>query len=670
MHRTDFVCGHVDAYTVESDENSDSPETFSGSAAEQPVLRRLPQSLVNRIAAGEVVERPASAVKELLENALDAKATRISVYVEGGGRNLIRVQDDGHGMSSRDLPLSVERHATSKLPKEDLVQIHDLGFRGEALASIGAVSRLQIVSRRRDTSSAYAICVAGGKVDDVRPTSAGFSSGTMVEIGDLFFATPARLKFLRSERSESEAIEDIVRRLAIAWAEVTFRLQIEGRRPRVFQVQASGQDRCAEQAGKQIEVPESASTFARCLRFRVGEVLGKDFLENALPILAVREDCRLSGFVSLPTWSRARNMMQYIFVNRRPLHDRMLSGVLRAAYGDLIAQGRFPAAALFLELDSRLVDVNVHPAKTEVRFRHPERVRSLLITSVRHALAEAGHRVAESSHRVATSFRSSFSPARSSDTSQVQPVDSVRRAHDVRALPAPQAPLRGRFAPQENFSSTKDATPNPAPPEQIPLDDTLVQESDRPLGVAVAQVYDTYILSQTATGIILVDQHAAHERLMYEKVKEQLLGKGVRRQGLLIPEVVEMEESLVRRLHDKAEVLARLGLAFEQFGAGALLIRETPAILGSVDVQALLRDLSDCVLEADAKQLLEEKLFAVCSVFACHRSIRAGRQMNHEEMNALLREMERSAFSGQCNHGRPSWISLKKEDLEKLFGRR
>jgi DNA mismatch repair protein MutL len=608
-------------------------------------IRRLPETLVNRIAAGEVVERPAAAVKELVENALDAGASRIDVVVRDGGRSLIAVTDDGCGMDRDELELAIERHATSKLPGEDLLNISTLGFRGEALPSIGAVSRLTITSRTQGSDTAWSIAVEGGAKGRVAP--AAHQQGTRVEVRDLFYATPARLKFLKQPRTEFDHAVDAVERLAMAHPHVSFTVADEGRTP-------------VRLSAAQGELLDARLT-------RLGALMGREFSDNSIPVVAERAQVRLSGHIGLPTLNRPTARHQYLFVNGRPVRDKLLVGAVRGAYADFLARDRHPMLALFLEIHPEEVDVNVHPAKAEVRFRDSALVRGLIVGALRNALSQAGHRA---SNTVATATLDAFSPHVTAPTPTTTPppsdfrygFSSGRSTYVPRdlaeAVSAYQAPLTG-------FSATPSARPAssvmPAPDEPPP---------EHPLGAARAQVHNTYIVAQTADGIVIVDQHAAHERLVYERVKQALIEGGVKRQGLLIPEVVELDESSAARLVARAPELADLGLILEPFGDGCVVVREFPALLGKTDIQGLVRDLADELAELGDTLSLRERLDAVCSTMACHGSVRAGRSLNQDEMNALLRQMEATPHSGQCNHGRPTYVELKLSDIERLFGRR
>ncbi|MDM7932575.1 DNA mismatch repair endonuclease MutL [Tabrizicola sp.] len=601
----------------------------------RPEIRQLDEAAINRIAAGEVVERPASAVKELVENALDAGAGRIQIDIADGGQTLIRVTDDGCGMTPEDLPLALSRHATSKIDGSDLLDIRSFGFRGEALPSLGAVGRLTITSRSLGHDAAQIAC-EGGRLSPVRP--AALTRGTVVELRDLFYATPARLKFLRSDRAEVQAIVDVVRRLAMAEPQVGFTLR-----------DVSGAD------SRQLfrADPQQGDLFAS-LEGRLTGILGRDFTENALRIDAERDGLRLQGLAALPTYSRGSSAQQYIFVNGRPVQDRMLYGALRVAYFDVLSRDRHPAAVLNLIADPQRVDVNVHPAKAEVRFREPDAARSLIITALKSALTGAGHRA---SSTVGAATLQAFRPVYQMDRPS-QP--SLSRAFAFQA-PDPMAPNTLGFAeaPQAAAFTAED-------PAQ-PFDAGAAQH---PLGAARAQLHENYIVAQTANGIVIVDQHAAHERLVYERLKRQMAETGIRAQALLIPEIVELSPTDAARLLDHAPALAAVGLGIEAFGGSAIAIRETPAILGPVNAEALVRDILDELSDAGDSNLVQAKIDAILSRMSCHGSVRSGRQMRPEEMNALLREMEATPLSGQCNHGRPTYVELSLADIERLFGRR
>lgn len=607
-------------------------------------IRRLPPEVVNRIAAGEVVERPASAVKELVENALDAGARRIEVQVEGGGLSRILVADDGRGLAPDELALAVERHATSKLEPDDagdvdLLRINTLGFRGEALPSIGSVARLTI-SARAPGGEGHAIRVEGGATAPVAPAPFPGPHGARVEVRDLFYATPARLKFMKSERAENQAVAEEVKRQAMAHEAVAFSLDLDGRKVLRLPAERPGvEGRLARLAG----------------------LLGSEFEANALLIDQARDGVRLSGYAGLPTYSRGNAAHQYLFVNGRPVRDRLLQGALRGAYADFLARDRHPLAALYLELDPMLVDVNVHPAKAEVRFRDPALVRGLIVGALRHALAGAGHRAATTiAGQALGGFRA--------------PEGVGRGVWGVGEAGAPPSILPGLNHRSARVEPLEPHTPRPTPDTpgapHPPPHAAAPADIDFPLGAARAQVHGTYIVAQTRDGVVIVDQHAAHERLVYERMKAQMAAGAVARQALLVPEVVRLDPAEAERVAEAAPQLAELGLVVEGFGPGAVLVRETPALLGETDVQALVRDIADDLTENGQALALKERLGEVCGTMACHGSVRAGRRLTAPEMDALLREMEATPHSGQCNHGRPTYVELKLADIERLFGRR
>ena len=605
-------------------------------------IRQLSPETVNRIAAGEVIERPASVIKELVENAIDAGARQIEVVAIAGGLSLLRVVDDGSGMSADDLAIAVERHATSKLAEDDLFDIRTLGFRGEALPSIGSIAHLTIQSRLRGSAAGSALTVDRGAKGEVGP--AALNVGTIVEVGELFSATPARLKFLKSERSETMAVGEVVKRLAMAHPEIGFELTTGDRT---------------------LSLPRTSATPEGHLA-RLGRIMGREFIDDALRIERTKEGLTLSGFAALPTLHRADVGLQFLCVNGRPVRDKLLLGAVRAAYGDLLPKGRQPLFALFLDLDPRAVDVNVHPAKAEVRFREAGAVRSLMINALRHALEEAGHRAsAFGGQRTLEVLAAAASPP---DTAQRPPLVLGTRGtghtfQHIAARPsfmtpgfaeAMQAPLEALLAP-----SARAATDLPSP-----------ELTRRPLGAARAQLHGTYIVAQTDDAVVIVDQHAAHERLVYERMKAALANGGIARQGLLIPEIVTLDPDEVAALDDAAPELAELGLVLEAFGRDAVAVRETPALLGQADIQGLVKDLAAEIVADETRTALKARLEAVAATMACHGSVRAGRRLQVDEMNALLREMEATPHSGQCNHGRPTYVELKLADIERLFGRR
>ncbi|MDJ0930235.1 DNA mismatch repair endonuclease MutL [Breoghania sp.] len=644
-------------------------------------VRQLSETVINRIAAGEVIERPASVVKELVENALDAGASRIEIVTAAGGKTLMRITDDGLGMTAADLALAVERHCTSKLAENDLMDICTLGFRGEALPSIGAVARLTIATRNESEPHGWEISVDGGEKSEVMPSA--LNRGMRVEVRDLFFATPARLKFLKSDRAETAAITEVVKRIALVHPHVRFSL--------------SGPDR-----RQPFDLPAATGSDARLVR--IGQVLGSDFVDNAMAIEAEREGVRLSGFAGLPTYHRANALQQFFFVNGRPVRDKQLLGALRGAYSDVLARDRHPIVVLDIDLDPHQVDVNVHPAKANVRFRDGQLVRGLIVGSIKRALVEAGHRASTTGGHEALDFarpngidprgrptagysgagagyRSGYvTPARPSGDAQdwrlsafcplqggagegagAATLEAARG--DVVAMSFGGSDLAEEQVPFSGFNGLSADTRADA----APLDHEV---EARPLGAARAQIHANYIVAQTEDGLVIVDQHAAHERLVYERLKEALAAKGVSSQMLLIPEVVELPQEDVNRLLERADELSECGLVLEGFGPGAVAVRASPALLGDTDIRGLVRDIADDIADMNAATRLCERLDHVAATMACHGSVKSGRRLRPEEMNALLREMEATPLSGQCNHGRPTWIELKLADIEKLFGRR
>ncbi len=605
-------------------------------------IRRLEPVLIDQIAAGEVIERPAAAVKELVENALDAGATRIGVEIESGGRRLIRITDDGAGMTAADLALAVERHATSKLPNGDLMEIKTLGFRGEALPSIGAVSRLELLTRAAGQESGASIRIEGGAKHAVKP--AAMAKGTRIEVRDLFFATPARLKFLKGDRAEGQAVAQVVKRLAMAHPAVRFSFSGEGAAN--FDYTASG------------NTPDG-----RLLR--LGQVLGAEFRDNAVEVDAVREGLAITGFAGLPTFHRATSQEQYLFVNNRPVRDKLLVGAVRAAYADYLPGDRHPVLALFVMIHPAEVDVNVHPAKTEVRFRDPGLVRGVLIAALRTALLAGAQRAST------TGGDRTLAALAAQPMMGRPPVGGYSQAY--------RPPGGGQWqnswaAPQPGFSEAPqaafDATGAPMADPRAHLSDASPEMMAMPLGAARAQLHDSYILAQTDDGVVIVDQHAAHERLVYERLKKQRAARAIPRQLMLIPEIVELDPADAARLAEAGPMLEALGLALEGFGPGAVAVREVPSAIAGGDIRGLVQDIADNLAEWGGPLALERAADHVLATFACHHSVRAGRRMKPEEMNALLREMETTPGSGQCNHGRPTYVELKLADIERLFGRR
>lgn len=618
-------------------------------------LRRLPDNIVNQIAAGEVVERPASAVKELVENSIDAGADRIDVVMRNGGRSLITITDNGKGMTPDELELCFERHATSKLPDEDLVNIQHLGFRGEAIPSIASVSRMSIATRTADDDSGWRLLVEGGKRSEIEP--AALSKGTRVEVRDIFYATPARLKFLKSERAEFGAALDVMRRLAMAYPAIAFSLSDEKRTA--------------------LKVSAAQGDLFEAWLDRLGAIMGREFSENALKIDAERNGVVLSGYAGVPTFNRGNATMQFMYVNGRPVKDKLFTGSVRAAYMDLLARNRHPLMALFLEVPSDLVDVNVHPAKAEVRFRDSGGVRGLIIGALRNALAANGH---QASSTVGTQALSAFEPQIQPFHMQSRPAQQVGMGNWAAVHPsqlssgvadeaaAYHAPLVGGMA---DDGGSMPMQPSAPPPVYGGAGIEHVQDLEMyPLGAARGQLHETYIVAQTQDGMILVDQHAAHERLVMERMKKAFAEKTMNRQLLLLPDVVEIDEVAAERVCSRAEELAEMGLVIEPFGNGAIVVRETPAMLGTCDVKGLIQDLADDLAEFDTALSLKDRIDDVFATMACHGSVRAGRRLTIEEMNALLREMEVTPHSGQCNHGRPTYVQLKLAEIEKLFGRR
>ena len=601
-------------------------------------IRVLPEHMINVIAAGEVIERPASVVKELLENAIDAGASQISIMLENAGKTKIVINDNGCGISSQDLALAIERHATSKLPGDDLSDVATLGFRGEALPSIGAIAKLTITSRMAGAEAAWQIEVHGGKKSAVHPAS--LNPGTMVEVGDIFFATPARLKFLKSDATELAHIIDIVNRLALIAPKIGFSVQ---HRERSLLRYAKIQDNLL---GTDLYQP------------RVLQVIGQEFISNSLTVEAQREELKLWGFIGLPTYHRSNSQEQYFFVNNRPVRDRQLQAAIRVAYQDVLPHDRYPATILYLEMPSDQLDVNVHPAKTEVRFRQADRVRSLIISSLRSRLMQNDVKTANTIGQQAIDY--------------FKPNAAVQNPGLVFAEKAPAQQFswnasRASFATQDNtFYPPQDNSPASAPGASA----LSSVEPEYFLGRAVAQIHRTYIVAQTEEKVVIVDQHAAHERLIYEKMKNGLQAEGVKRQALLIPEVVNLPQGRAAIFIEKAAELSKLGLTIEPFGVDAVLVREIPALLGREDITQTILDLAEQIFENGESWIIQNHLNEICGTLACHSSIRAGRMLSLNEMDALLRQMEQTPNSSQCNHGRPTYIELKREDMEKLFGRR
>ena len=621
-----------------------STDTISN-AVEKYRIRRLPNGLINKIAAGEVIERPASAVKELVENSIDAGATKIEIIMRNGGRTFISVTDNGCGMSKQDLVLAVERHATSKLPTDNLDNISTFGFRGEALPSIGAVSRLTIKTRSKDMDTGWSINVTGGDIEAVVPSSVKI--GTQVEIRDLFYATPARLKFLKTDRTETGRTIEVIRRIAMVNPNISFTLN-DGTRTNI------------RFNGAQGNLPNIQLS-------RIGEVLGRDFEENSLLIEAEREGFILTGYAGLPTLNRRTSSHQFLFVNGRPVQDKLVYGAVRAAYSDFLAYDRHPFVVLFLDAPKSTLDVNVHPAKSEVRFQEPGLVRGLIIGALKKTLTEAGYQTSSTVSNAALGILNK-------SISKISPTGVRSPGHSYKTRePSQDNYLPSSFANNEIANRHLDLNSAPMARTDSPShqsSESLNEIASFPLGAAQAQLHKNYIVAQTNEGLVIVDQHAAHERLVYEKMKIDLKEGGIKRQVLLIPEVVDLEHVKIQRLLELKDDFARLGLILEKFGEGAILVREIPSILGDINVKNLVIDIADELEEFGSSTILEDKLGHICGTIACHSSVRSGRTLRVEEMNALLREMEATPHSGQCNHGRPTYVELKLSDIEKLFGRR
>ncbi|MDC0880580.1 DNA mismatch repair endonuclease MutL [Hellea sp.] len=610
-----------------------------------PIIREMPTETVNRIAAGEVVERPASVIKELVENSIDAGASQIDIFYDGGGLGLISVTDNGSGMSENCLSVAIKRHATSKLLPDsegnwDLLNINTMGFRGEALPSIASVSRLQIKSQLKNAKNSWKITVEGGQQSSVAPAPRLIHHGTQVTVKDLFYATPARLKFMKSERSESLAISDNVKRLAMANPSIGFKLSNIKRT--LFNVQKNQNDQKARLS-------------------RLASILGEDFTSNSILIDKIRDEISLSGYAGLPTYSRGNTQHQFLFVNGRPVRDKILHGAVRGAYQDFLARDRHPIVALYIDLPNDHVDVNVHPSKNEVRFRNPGLVRGLIVSALRHSLAAAGHRASTTTSHFALGKMQTGENQYTFQRNYNNPSNNATIRFDgsiyAESTLSQDTPYPTNYGFSAKFENNKEYN--------------IEQDNDLyPLGIARAQLHETYIISQTQDGIIIVDQHAAHERLVYEKMKASLEGQGIERQTLLIPEIVELSDADVQRLLDRKGELKDMGLSFEGFGEGAVAVSETPSLLGEMNIQKLMQDLADDISEYDEALSLKEKFEHVCGTMACHGSVRAGRILNNDEMNSLLRQMENTPHSGQCNHGRPTYVELKLADVERLFGRR
>lgn len=612
-----------------------------------PHIRTLPDPLISQIAAGEVVERPANVIKELVENALDARASRIVVTTEQGGKNYMAVVDNGTGMSAKDLELAVRRHTTSKLPDDHLYNIHSFGFRGEALASVGSVARLCITSRQQGAKTGHQIKVEGGIASSVTPQAA--NQGTKIDVRDLFHATPARLKFLKSDRAEAQAINQVMKRLALAHADVHFTLDGSDRQPLYWPAQCDVEGRMA----------------------RVRTIVGHEFADSALELDRQKPGMHLYGYAGLPTLNRANSLGQYFFVNGRPVQDRLFSMAVRAAYADVIQRGRYPMAVLFLDIDPEMVDVNVHPAKSEVRFQDPGHVRGLVIKTIQTALTEASPRTGAN---VASATLKAFKPetarpvlAAGFEALKFSGADFAPTARAPMHETAALSVQTGFKDVAEHKSGAHDETV--AAPCGVDTLHTLENLAQHPLGAAIGQIHENYILAQSQEGLVLVDQHAAHERLVYERLKAQLHKGRVAGQHLLIPDIVRLNEEAQGALLENREELAQLGLEIEAFGAQEIAVNQTPALLGEVVCTQLLNDIADEILSHEKSDILQRRLDAIASRMACHGSVRSGRRLKIEEMNQLLRDIEHTPLASQCNHGRPTFISLSLKDIERLFGR-
>ena len=592
----------------------------------------LSPTTINRIAAGEVIERPASAIKELVENALDAGATQIDIVLHQGGRNLVSIMDNGCGMTKDELEMAVERHTTSKLDEAHLDDIRHFGFRGEALPSIGSVSRLTITSRARGSDTAWSLTINGGDKQSAIP--AAHPQGTHIEVRDLFFATPARLKFLKTERTEVQYAVEMIEKLAMAHPHVGFTLATENR--------------------SYLKLAAVSEEIEGARLARLGDILGHEFLDNAVPVFSAQDGVIAEGFAGLPTFNRNTTIAQYLYVNNRPVRDKVLMGAAKAAYQDLLARDRHPVMVLFLTIPSAEVDVNVHPTKAEVRFRDSGLIRNVMMRALKQGLSTASH---QASTTVAANTLSAFVP-RSVPSFNAPSYVAEKSPPSFRHYAAPSASL---FTPAENAPSVK-----VQPQEET----ATITVEEYPLGLARCQLHNTYVVAQTDDSIVIVDQHAAHERLVYEKMKKALQDKGMARQYLLLPEIVELGQEAVDGLLKHQQTLAQLGLVFEVFGEKSLIVRETPSLLGTTNVASLMKDLAGDIHEYGEALSLGELLEHICGTLACHNSVRAGRVLSNHEMNALLREMETTPYSGQCNHGRPTYVELKLTDIEKLFGRR
>ena len=605
-------------------------------------IKILSNSTINKISAGEVIERPSSAVKELVENSIDAGATKIEIILECAGKNLITIKDNGIGMSKEELELAIQRHATSKLDEDDLLNINSFGFRGEALPSIGAISKFKITSKQRGSDVAHSLSIIGGKLEPT--TSATGNEGTIIEVRDLFFATPARLKFLRTDRTELNTSINIVKKIAIAHPAIAFTLTHDGK--------------------ELIKVRRQTGTLEESIKNRIAEIISNEFIENAAVVSFARDDIEIYGHTSLPTYNRASAEDQFLFINNRPVKDKILNIALRVAYQDYLARDRHPVSALFLKVKPHFVDVNVHPAKTEVRFHDPNLIRGMVISAIKDALNNSSHRVSTTPSVAAVNYMQSGR----------QTSNFKERSNSQTRFQMPTARFNAPPTPRVDYALSQTDLLVESKPQSIVEEEVMAKQevlSNFPLGAAKAQLHGTYIISQTDDSIIITDQHAAHERIGYEKIKEQIEKNGLIKQRLLIPEIVELpDEMRADALNDNKETLAQLGLTIEKFGDKSIIVSEMPSLVGDVNPLQLILDLADHFSELGENIALTELIEHVTETYACHYAIRAGRKLKAEEMNELLRQMENTPFSGQCNHGRQTYVELKLKDIEKLFGRK
>ncbi|WP_345096879.1 DNA mismatch repair endonuclease MutL [Bartonella acomydis] len=610
-------------------------------------IRHLSENIINQIAAGEVIERPANVVKELVENAIDAGATRIEIITANGGKNFIKVSDNGYGIPADQLILAVSRHCTSKIT-DDVHNICFLGFRGEALPSIGSVAKLKLISRTQDAESAAEIIVTAGKIVGPKPAAANL--GTIVEVRDLFFVTPARLKFMKTDRAETNAITDMVKRIAIAFPHIRFSL--------------SGADRTS------MELPATENNTQGQLH-RITQIIGKEFAANSIALNAERESVHLTGFTCLPSFNRSNSLHQFAYVNGRPVRDKFLFGAIRGAYADVMTRDRYPVSILFIDLPPSDVDVNVHPTKADVRFRDQGLIRGLIIGAIHEALHQAGVRPTLTRSEAMLAAFQIQQPLKKFKNTDLSSSYSLQPHHFASPSMVHQPlDMNSSFGLKEDTNPLMEGLNTPSGDTYIQSSTSSSEELSYPLGAARAQIHKNYIIAQTQDSLIIVDQHAAHERLIYEALKNALYSKPLPSQLLLIPEIIELSEEDATCLLAHKDSLQKFGLGIEAFGPGAIVVRETPSILGEINVQALIKDLADEAAEYDTTDNLKAMLDYVAATMACHGSIRSGRLLHPEEMNALLRQIEATPNTGTCNHGRPTYIELKLTDIERLFGRK